>query len=88
MVYRVILFRFLLFKHISYFTIEPKILRVGHRLGMLFRVGCVARAGTNNCGFRNPDSPAVPQLEAEIDRLVFELYGLTEEEIALVEGKR
>jgi len=55
---------------------------------MLFRVGCVARAGTNNCGFRNPDSPAVPQLEAEIDRLVFELYGLTEEEIALVEGKR
>jgi hypothetical protein len=33
----------------------------------------------------NPDSPAVPQLEAEIDRLVYELYGLTEEEIALVE---
>ena len=35
----------------------------------------------------NPDSPAVPQLEAEIDRLVYDLYGLTEEEIALVEGK-
>jgi type I restriction-modification system DNA methylase subunit len=35
----------------------------------------------------NPDSPAVPQLEAEINRLVYELYGLTEEEIALVEGK-
>ncbi|MDD2735202.1 MAG: TaqI-like C-terminal specificity domain-containing protein [Desulfuromonadaceae bacterium] len=35
----------------------------------------------------NPNSPAVPQLEAEIDRLVYELYGLTEEEIALVEGK-
>ena len=35
----------------------------------------------------NPDSPAVPQLETEIDRLVYELYGLTEEEIALVEGK-
>lgn len=33
----------------------------------------------------NPDSPAVPQLEAEIDRLVYELYGLTGEEIALVE---
>jgi len=32
----------------------------------------------------NPGSPAVPQLEAEIDRLVYELYGLTEEEIALV----
>jgi adenine-specific DNA-methyltransferase len=36
----------------------------------------------------NPDSPTVPQLEAEIDRLVYELYGLTEEEIALVEGRK
>ena len=36
----------------------------------------------------NPDSPAVPQLEAEIDRLVYELCGLTEEEIALMEGKK
>jgi adenine-specific DNA-methyltransferase len=35
----------------------------------------------------NPDSPAVPLLEAEIDKLVYELYGLTEMEIALVEGK-
>ena len=34
-----------------------------------------------------PDSPDVPQLEAEIDRLVYELYALTEEEIAIVEGK-
>jgi hypothetical protein len=34
-----------------------------------------------------PDSPDVPQLEAEIDRLVYDLYGLTEEEIAVVEGK-
>lgn len=34
-----------------------------------------------------PDSPDVPQLEAEIDRLVYALYDLTEEEIALVEGK-
>lgn len=33
-------------------------------------------------------SPDVPQLEAEIDRLVYDLYGLTEEEIAVVEGKR
>lgn len=33
-----------------------------------------------------PDSPDLPQLEAEIDRLVYGLYGLTEEEIALVEG--
>jgi len=30
----------------------------------------------------------IPQLEAEIDRLVYELYGLTEAEIAIVEGKR
>ena len=35
----------------------------------------------------DPDSPAVPLLEAEIDRLVYELYGLTEEEIAVVEGR-
>lgn len=34
-----------------------------------------------------PDSPDVPALEAEIDRLVYDLYGLTEEEIAVVEGK-
>ncbi|MDZ4164147.1 MAG: TaqI-like C-terminal specificity domain-containing protein [Smithellaceae bacterium] len=33
-----------------------------------------------------PDSPAVPHLEAEIDRLVYKLYGLTEDEIAIVEG--
>jgi len=26
-------------------------------------------------------------LEAEIDRMVYELYGLTEEEIRIVEGK-
>lgn len=36
----------------------------------------------------NPDSPVVPQLEAEIDQLVYDLYGLTNEEIALVEGKK
>jgi adenine-specific DNA-methyltransferase len=34
-----------------------------------------------------PDSPDVPQLEAEIDLLVYDLYGLTEEEIVVVEGK-
>lgn len=32
-----------------------------------------------------PDSPEVPQLERQIDALVYELYGLTEEEIAIVE---
>ncbi|EKD63826.1 MAG: hypothetical protein ACD_51C00187G0001, partial [uncultured bacterium] len=33
------------------------------------------------------DSPAVPRLETEIDNLVYTLYGLTRDEIALVEGK-
>jgi adenine-specific DNA-methyltransferase len=35
----------------------------------------------------DPDSPAVPRLADEIDKLVHELFGLTEEEIAIVEGK-
>ncbi len=35
----------------------------------------------------NPDSPEVPHLEREIDALVYDLYGLTEEEIGIVEGK-
>ena len=30
----------------------------------------------------------VPRLEAEIDQLVYALYGLTKEEIALVEGNQ
>ena len=32
-----------------------------------------------------PDSPAVPSFEEEIDALIYELYGLTEAEIALAE---
>ena len=35
----------------------------------------------------NPDSPDIPGLEAEIDCLVYQLYGLTDAEIAVVEGK-
>ncbi|HSW64497.1 MAG TPA: TaqI-like C-terminal specificity domain-containing protein [Dissulfurispiraceae bacterium] len=35
-----------------------------------------------------PDAPGVPALEKEIDELVYQLYGLTPVEIALVEGKR
>ena len=35
----------------------------------------------------DPDSPDVPFLEKEIDALVYDLYGLTQEEIAIVEGK-
>ncbi len=34
----------------------------------------------------DPTGPEVPRLEAEIDRLVYALYGLNEDEIALVEG--
>jgi adenine-specific DNA-methyltransferase len=34
------------------------------------------------------DSQDIPQFEAEIDRLVYALYGLTEEEIAVVEGEK
>ncbi|OPY68472.1 MAG: hypothetical protein A4E63_01986 [Syntrophorhabdus sp. PtaU1.Bin050] len=34
----------------------------------------------------DPDSPDVPRLEAEINRLVYDLYGLTSEEIAIIEG--
>ncbi len=33
------------------------------------------------------DSPDIPALETEIDRLVFALYGLTDDEIAVAEGK-
>jgi len=38
--------------------------------------------------FAAPNSPAITRLEAEIDKLVNELYGLTETEIAIVEGSR
>jgi hypothetical protein len=33
------------------------------------------------------ESADIPGLEAEIDRLVYQLYGLTEDEIAIVEGR-
>jgi len=36
----------------------------------------------------NPDNPAIPHLEGEIDRLVYNLYGLTAVEIEIVEGKK
>lgn len=35
----------------------------------------------------DPDNPEVPRLEADIDRLVYALYNLTPEEIAIIEGK-
>ena len=34
----------------------------------------------------DPDSPDVPRLEAEIDRLVYDLYGLTQAEIEVVKN--
>ena len=33
----------------------------------------------------NPDSAEVPRLEAEINKLVYDLYGLTPAEIEIVE---
>lgn len=36
----------------------------------------------------DPDSPDVTRLEAEINNLVYKLYGLTEEEIAIIEGEK
>ncbi len=36
----------------------------------------------------NPDIPSVHHLEAEINKFVYQLYGLTEAEIAIVEGRR
>lgn len=33
-----------------------------------------------------PDSPDLPRLEAEIDRLAYTLYGLTDDEIAIIES--
>ena len=35
----------------------------------------------------DPDSPGVPSLEAEIDQMVYTLYGLAKEEIAIITGK-
>lgn len=35
-----------------------------------------------------PDSPDVLKLEAEIDQMVYALYGLTPEEIAVVDGSK
>ncbi len=35
----------------------------------------------------DPDSPSVLQIEEEINRVIYELYGLTEQEIEIVEGK-
>jgi len=36
----------------------------------------------------DPDSPAVPRLESEIDDLVYELYGLTDVEIKIIEMEK
>jgi len=35
----------------------------------------------------NRDSPNINATDREIDQLVYQLYGLTEEEIGIVEGK-
>ena len=35
----------------------------------------------------DPGSPDTPRLEKQIDQMVYELYGLTEDEIKIVEGE-
>jgi hypothetical protein len=35
----------------------------------------------------DPAGPVISRLEKEIDELVYKLYGLTPEEVAIVEGK-
>jgi hypothetical protein len=45
-------------------------------------------ADTGACDAPLQNLPDISHLEAEIDRLVYDLYGLTEEEIAVVEGKK
>ena len=47
------------------------------------------RAGkhqTHHVVLRRASSPQIHATDVEIDRLVYELYGLTEEEIRIVEG--
>ena len=41
-----------------------------------------------NAIIADPDAPGVPALEKEIDDLVYQLHGLTPEEIAIVEGRK
>ena len=36
---------------------------------------------------RGPDVPAAASWQREIDQLVYQIYGLTAEDIGLVEGK-
>ncbi len=36
----------------------------------------------------NPDRPDMPNLEAEINTLIFDCYDLTDEEIAIVEERK
>lgn len=49
-------------------------------------VGDSDKGDHKDAPLQNPPTD-IPTLEAEIDRLVYALYGLTDEEIAVVEGK-
>ena len=44
----------------------------------------VCSTGASACG-GNPSNPSIPVM---IDALVYELYGLTEEEVKVVEGEK
>ena len=55
--------------------------KIGHQLPLIALVNQILAA--------KKESPAADTtvLEKEIDKLVYELYGLTEEEIGIIEGK-
>jgi hypothetical protein len=48
---------------------------------------CPPRRSPSTSGYRKPHQRRIDATEAGIDGLVYELYGLTEEEIPIVEGR-
>lgn len=53
--------------------------------GTIWRRVNTARSGT--APYKTPNNPDVTCIDAEIDQMVYKLYGLTPEEIAIVEGR-
>lgn len=50
-------------------------------------VGHTGAATPGTAAEVNARQPEIARLETEVDRLVYDLYGLTEDEIALVEAR-
>jgi hypothetical protein len=48
----------------------------------------LSKAGACQAPLQETQTTDIPALEAEIDRFVYQLYGLTDNEIAVVEGKQ